>query len=262
MSHDAEPQTLNPMSPLTEEEQDKLKKINRFLTQAKHPHVAPKLRLAGYTNAQQRTGQTLYTRAAGFERSLDEFVSFSFGEADAENQKPIHAFRTLDAFENKWFPRMEPLLRRFIEPAKRDAFISGFFKNLTQQPLGPAVVDSVERLLKRIDGLQTSTVRGAKEAHQALVERGLSPDLLASIRAELTEARAFTDAANAAASPVVDPAQVAASAQDQRDAFDSLVLWYDDWAATLRDSLDHNNLLRLGLREPKPRTPKPPPPAL
>lgn len=232
---------------------DLLNRVQRFLVTVQSPIFARVARLVGYDASEHQLGWTLFRRAAGEERSLDEwFLEGRTVQPQAFDTKVLEA---LDGFENTWFPRTRAIIMRALPPEARGEFAALFFKNLEQQPLGPLVVASVRTFLDRVDGLGASSEEGASEVLSLLTKRGLDDTLKAHVRGLLARAEGNDDVVLPDDSRV---AAVMAAQQSQRDAVDQVRVWFNDWATTFRTSpLDARRLLQLGLTNPS-RTPPAP----
>jgi hypothetical protein len=240
------------ISTLSAEQRNKLEKVQRLLLNVRDPVISPRVQLHGYDNDEHQLGWRLFVESSGGNIPLDAVFS-ARKQAEIPNEERSRSiFRELDQFENRWFPRVEAALKRFIAPKVYDQFKAAFFQDLSMQPEGPAVVGSVTKLLDRTEALATSAVEGAAAAFASLVKRGLDDDFRAHIRSLLARAQRL----DWAAPPTT--VDVAALSQAQQEAYRQLVDWYKDWATTFRQELDHRSLVRLGLRAPKP--PKKPSP--
>lgn len=103
--------------------------------------------------------------------------------------------------------------------------------NLTQQPLGPKVVDSVDLFLTRWAGfLVLPGLQGNAALVKALAGRGLT---------------------EAAIADMVPEADLRAADAEQLAAFVRLQKWYALWVGVLRQSLDYHMRIRLGTSEVK-----------
>jgi hypothetical protein len=236
------------LSPLTTEQREKLTRIQRFLINVTDTDVSAVATRAGYDDEEHREGWSLWETAAGTRRPFDHFLTAEARRATASLEAPsLGRIQALDAFENTWFPRARNGIRRFVDPAQRDAFERAFFADMPQQPEGPAVVGSVDRLLGRLESLRRSDVPGAAAAWRALQKKGLTDEVLAQTAALVAAAKGSA----AAEAPAPDAEQVRRDSQAQVAAFEQLVLWFNDWAETLRPSLSYHQQLRLGLKKVK-----------
>lgn len=192
---------------------------------------------AGYTKEEHAELWQLLDRAAGRDKPLD--MLSGEGTNDPERQRLLVE---IDEFENQWFPRADKIIRRFVPEDSVEAFLAAFFKDLKQQPLGPAVLDSTSTFLSRVDQLATSKLPGAAQVLAQLRARTLTEgkareirDKIESLRKGLVKARP------------VDAATAAAAAADQAAAVQQLRLAWADWSTTLRPLYDIREQVQLGL---------------
>jgi hypothetical protein len=215
-----------------------LAKAAGFLVGAQTPSRAKVLRKAGYTPQEHALGWALYATAAGQGRPFDHYVD----EAGEGTEAQAKRLRELDAFENLWFPRTKAIILRVAPPEERARFVSAFFTNLAQQPLGPLVVVSVAIFLTRVDGLSSSTFKGAAEVREILRQRGLTDAEIARVRSLLDQARGLG---------IDTPARTSSARLEaggkQRRALEDLHAWLRDWSTTLRPLLSPRDRVALGL---------------
>lgn len=149
----------------------------------------------------------------------------------------------VDAFENLWFPRTRAIIRRVVAADQREAFTGAFFKDLTQQPLGPTVVASVRTFVTRVEGLRASSQPGAKEVLATLEARGLTPKRIERTKLLLAELE------EAGVVPAKNPTreEVGAAQARQREALAATRDWFNDWATTLRPAFNAREQVALGL---------------
>jgi hypothetical protein len=152
-----------------------LRRVHTFLFHIhRFPHQAKR---QAYTQKEHDLGWDLWSVASGRNRPFDHWLAESDQKdqpADISSER-LRILKEIDAFENLWFPRMRALIARVIPKKNADRFAAGFFKDLSQQPLGPAVVDSVKTFLNRVEELKKSSEPGALELQTTLHQRGLSP---------------------------------------------------------------------------------------
>ncbi len=224
-----------------------LARVSRFLVNIQSKSLGPKAARAGYTSKAHAEGWRLYNKAGGADRPLEHW----FGEQALTSEEEgiagdrLRLLTEIDAFENKWFPRVRMIIRRVVPRKSRDAFAAAFFTNLAQQPLGPGVVGSVTTLLQRVEDLAKSKEPGAKEVVATLKERGLTDKAIATVRALLKEAEEGSPKA-----PVhtpVSPTDLAKAQAAQEEALEDLKDWYNDWATHLRPSFNLREQIVLGL---------------
>jgi hypothetical protein len=219
-----------------------MERVMRFLIAVQTPQRALRAQREGYTREEHALGWRLWRVAAGEGRALDEFFAELRSGADETSPEQARVLRELDAFENTWFPRVRAIIRRVIPAASRDEFEVAFFKDLSQQPLGPAVVGSVSALLARIEGLAHSEQAGAGALASTLATRGLNAAKIAQVRGLISSLETRVPAGikvNGAVIRQAQEAQLAALAQ-LRD-------WFNDWAVTLRSVFQVNEQIRMGL---------------
>lgn len=237
----------NFLSPLGADEKARLARAHRLLLSITEPAFAGKAAAAGYDAEEHAEGWRLYELAAGRGRPFHHFLRAELRQALGGGEEAAARFRALDAFENTWFPRVRNAIRRFVPATHRDAVEAAFFADLRQEPEGPAVVGSVDGLLRRLEGLRHSDAPGAADAWRSLVKKGLSDEARAQAAALVAAAKA----AGAPADDAPDAAQIRRDGEAQRAAFEALTLWFNDWAETLRPSFDYHAQVRLGLTRRK-----------
>jgi hypothetical protein len=246
-------EAIEPEETLTEEEILKLdygslellSRVMRFLVAVQTPSLLVRARREGYSATEHELGQTLWKRASGLDRPLDHYFARSVITVSdsAETQRLL---QEIDAFENVWFPRTRAIIRRAVPLARRDAFEAAFFADLTQQPLGPAVVGSVTTYLTRVEGLDQSSQPDAKAVRTLLQQRGLTAGKIADVRRLMTQLGELTAPAVPTDSNEYKHADAA-----QREALQELADWYRDWATTLRTVFPTRDQIKLGLTRVK-----------
>jgi len=255
-SHTAAPIVARPSSPappiapvvdgaaLVPQERRFLGRVSRFLLNVRDPDLYRVAQGHGYTWSEHETAWTLFRRASGEGRTLRAATPSA---ARARASAPIAELRIIDGFENLWFPRTRAIIARVVPKEHRAAFTEAFFRDLTQQPLGPAVILSVRTYLTRVAALPTSGMPGAREVRDTLRARGLT-DAVAG--AMLTRLDALELLQPGAAPPAADNGaeDEAAAMAAQREAFTALKLWFNDWATTLGTAYGKRQLITLGLR--------------
>jgi hypothetical protein len=70
----------------------------------------------------------------------------SAGQPAQLNAEQTRLLQEIDTFENTWFPRVRSILQRTLLEEEQELFLAAFFKDLTQQPFGVGVLDSVSTL--------------------------------------------------------------------------------------------------------------------
>jgi hypothetical protein len=135
--------------------------------------------------------------------------------------------------------------------------MEGFFRELSQQPLGPLVLDSVSTFLDRVEGLEDSKQPGAKEVLSTLRARGLTEAVFSDMRQKVSRARSGLPGRRRA----VDPAEHRSALETQQQALRDLRLAWNDWATSLRPLYDVREQIHLGLTDIKLRAESTPEPA-
>lgn len=222
-----------------------LDRTSRFLVNITSPSFARRARREGYTAEEHRTGWRLWRTAAGEDRPIDHVFAEqeAAGAGDGEGMALLQA---IDEFENLWFPRCRAIIRRVVARDRRDKFAEAFFKDLSQQPLGPGVVGSVGTFLTRVDGLKDSKDPDAKKVRDTLRARGLTDGAMRRVRGLLDQFETLSGPKKkAAAGP--SPAEIAAAQAAQVEAQEALRDWLNDWATTLRPVFNVREQIQLGL---------------
>lgn len=234
-------------APITASERKFLERVMKLLVGIQSPDVLRRARREGYSDAEHREGWRLLKLAAGENRSLDH--AFAEIAAEAEATPSLGLLQQLDDFENTWFPRTRAIIRRVVPAEHREKFEAAFFHQLAQQPLGPAVVESVRTFVNRVEGLEKSQQPGAAKVRETLSSRGLDARRVAHIKdllAQVEEGRAERPSGVR-----IDPKAVARAQAEQREAFEALRAWFHDWATTLRPLFGLREQYALGLTLPK-----------
>lgn len=227
----------------------KLESIQRFLILVTDASIADDAEKLGYDDEEHAMGWKDYATAAGMQVPFKHHMTtneLALTSAGGDGLLPL--LRTLDRFENRWFPRTRTSIRRFVVEDKREAFEAAFFENMAQQPEGPGVVGSVEKYVGRLDGMAKSEVKGAAEAYKSLVKRGLTKTALKQVKDMIAEAKQRQEPLP---KPKVDVEAIEAGAAQRRAAYDRVSRWYNDWAETFRSELSYRQLVKLGLIEVK-----------
>ncbi|HEX2569693.1 MAG TPA: hypothetical protein VH877_09055 [Polyangia bacterium] len=221
-----------------------LERVGRFLVYVHVPDLLGRAASAGYTTEEHSEGWRLYYLAGGANVPLDQLLAnerFTVAKRIA-NGGATQVIEELDRFENIWFPRTRAIIRRMVPAAEREAFAGAFFRNLDQQPLGPAVIGSVSTFLERVQGLEQSQDPAAARVRAALTQRGLDAatvETMQGLIAQVQMGPGSVPAGNAADIPQVRAQQV--------QALGALHDWYNDWGTTLRTVFTRRELIRLGL---------------
>ncbi|KYG03186.1 hypothetical protein BE21_52955 [Sorangium cellulosum] len=230
---------------LTAAEQDLLGRALRLLVNVQAAPFVERARREGYTAEEHREGWRLLKLASGEQRSLEHlFVEASSGGV-VEGAERMRLLQEVDTFENTWFPRARAIIRRVVPRERRDGFEAAFFKNLEQQPLGPAVIMSVGTFLRRVEGLARNSDGDAKKVHKTLTARGLTEARMQQVRDQL--ARLEAGAGALGQPPRVPAAELERARKEQREALEGLRDWFNDWATTLRQVFSVKAQIQLGL---------------
>jgi hypothetical protein len=222
-----------------------LQKVSTFLFHIQT--YAGRAKLHGYTDEEHELGKSLHAKASGRDRPLSHWIAEEkhAGQPVQFTAEQMRLLQEIDAFENTWFPRIRGILQRAIPEESLAAFVGAFFKDLSQQPLGPGVLDSVSALLDRFESLAKSQEPGAKEAFALGTRRGLTKGKIAQVRLLIEMARkGMPDALPKA---TISAAELAKAKEEQLAAVRMLRRWYNDWAATFRTVFGPRVLIRLGL---------------
>lgn len=230
---------------LTPKDRRFLLRVSRFLLAIRERPVFARAAAHGYSVDEHNEGWRLYRLAMGENRPLDFLAPKEERKSDVSND----VLQALDTFENQWFPRVRAIIKRFAKGGA-DALEAAFFKDLEQQPLGPAVVGSVSTFVQRVDELKTSKLTGAKAVHDVLVRRGLTSAVLEEVRKLIARAKTPTRAAEPSSSNADEDQKRLA---EQHEALAELRAWREDWRSTLTPVFDYNTLLSLGLIAAKGR---------
>lgn len=139
----------------------------------------------------------------------------------------------LDAWENQWFPIAQAALeRRFPAVAAR------FFLNLVQTE-GPEVAISVRTFVDRYEELAAGNAKygaEAKKAHELLLSRGLTPEVV-------NEAKALLGKLQQVAGPSETVSAEAQQAElEQAEA--AMWGWYLEWSKIARVAIKQRPLLK------------------
>ncbi|HSN97104.1 MAG TPA: hypothetical protein VLS89_02365 [Candidatus Nanopelagicales bacterium] len=241
----AEPDDAVGTVTLTAKQQAFLNRTSRFLVGITAPVFAQRARRHGYTVAEHREGWLHWSTAVGKQRPLDhlfvEQQAAATGDADG-----MVLLKQIDEFENLWFPRVRAIIRRVVDRDRRDEFAEGFFKDMAQQPLGPSVVGSVSVFLRRVKGLEESKDPDAKKVRDTLRKRGLTESAIQQVRGLIEEVETLKAPKDRPAD-APSAAEIASAQAAQREAYESLRDWFNDWATMLRPAFNAREQVQLGL---------------
>ena len=225
-----------------------LDRVVRFLVAIQSPLYVLRARREGYTAAEHREGWRLWQISAGADRPLDHWFAEHEAQSPLASAEQLRLLQEIDTFENKWFPRTRGIIRRMVPRDARDDFAAAFFKNLEQQPLGPAVVGSVSTYLARLKDLSKSASPHAKKVRATLELRGLTSAKLEDIQKLLDKASHLVGDVPA---PKADSAAIKKAQAAQVEALADLRDWFTDWGTTLRSVLNVQEQIKLGLTQVK-----------
>jgi hypothetical protein len=237
---------------LSSVEQRFLRRVVRFLVNILTPVYADKAKREGYNSKEHALGWQHWRTAAGETRPFEHWLreqEVSDG-IDVDSAEQRRRLQEIDNFENTWFPRTRAIIRRAVAKDRRDRFAAAFFKDLVQQPLGPAVVGSVSTYVTRIEGLDATAEGDAKIVRDMLRSRGLTDGRMETIKKLLKEAQAGGKAGKKEGAPVT-AAELEKARNAQLEAVGDLKDWFNDWATTLRSRFGARDQVRLGLMVPK-----------
>ncbi len=234
-------------------ELNRLDDIQRVLVRVSDPGIAVLVYRLGYDEKEHAEGWRLWATASG----LTVPLTHSLSEADrqiAESPSPQYRelVRMLDEFENRWFPRVRNALLRYVALEGRQAFVDAFFEDMSQQPEGPLVIGSVKKFVVRHADLRKSKVAGVKDALAALEKRGLDDGLIDRVQTALAKVDVLS---GERPQPKISVETLVKSAQERREAYDRLNLWFIDWTEIFRQELSYNHLKSLGLLPSPQRSP-------
>lgn len=225
-----------------------LQRVVRFLVNILTPAYADKAKREGYSSKEHALGWQLWRTAAGETRPFEHWLREQevADGIDVEGGEQRRLLQEIDEFENTWFPRTRAIIRRVVPKDRRDRFAAAFFKDLVQQPLGPAVVGSVTTFITRIEGLDANAEGDAKAVREMLRSRGLTEGRMEAIKKLLEEARAGGKPGKKDGAPVT-AAELEKARNAQLEAVGDLRDWFNDWGTTLRSRFSARDQLRLGL---------------
>ena len=240
--------------PLNKYQLKRFELIGKFLAYISDPDILKIASLLGYDAEEHKCGRRDHTTANGADRELDNFLIAALRKESIQSSPTQDKrYYLLDQFENTWFIRTRNSIRRFVHPDHKKTFEEAFFQNMSQQPEGPLVVNSVEKYLTRLEGLKNSDIPGAKNAYNGLVKKGLTEEYVDIIANALEKAK--TDLSVPEEDVDVSEELARANAR-QLEAYENVNLWYIDWADTLRPELGYQKK-RLGLISKKKKSKEP-----
>jgi hypothetical protein len=223
-----------------------LGRVGRFLVYVHTPNMILRAQRAGYTTAEHTEGWRLYHLAGGGNVPLDGLLANVRSDIATRiaTGGSTRVIEELDRFENTWFPRTRAIIRRVVPAAEREAFTAAFFRNLDQQPIGPAVVASVSTYIDRVRDLEESQDPSAPMVRAVLEQRGLNAAAVENIQSLLAEVQMGPEPTT-----VTSDADIPELRAQQLQALGALRDWYNDWGTTLRSVFGRRDLIRLGLSQ-------------
>lgn len=225
-----------------------LARVVRFLYTVTSPPLLRRAVRVGYGREEHEALWQLFTRAAGRDQSLETGFGLHGSELGTNEREQL--LLEIDGFENLWFPRARAIIARVVAETNADQFEQAFFRDLSQQPFGPLVLDSVGTFLTRVAALETSEQPGARAVFDTLQRRGLTQAVRSEMQAKVARARLGI----AGESPRVNTEDLQAAVVSQQQALRSLRLAWTDWSTTLRTLYGVKEQVQLGLTEVRVRT--------
>lgn len=243
-------------------EQDQLLYSTKFLLNVMHPRFDRARVAAGFTARDHGEGWMLFRRASGEDLALAAVSALSAARSGAEPALPVDALQHLDSFENKWFPRTRRVIERFAAPDERQPMLDAFFHNLSQQPLGPGLMQSVPTFVQRVRALGAGTFGSGAKVRQVLAERGLTDAVLDAMQRAVDALRAAgvvaedADEAAKAAQSAAEAQAAAEARRAQREGFEAFRAYWLDWSQTFREELPRREAIVLGVSSPRAKKAK------
>ncbi len=209
----------------------KATRVMRLLLGLREPRVARTMASFGFDEAELQRGWAL----------LQGLTNGRLAYTGPAQDPSVLA--NIDAFENRWFPIAEVVLRvRYPEAHAR------VFANLAQSS-GPEVVVTVTTLLDRLQAITKPEAEGGLgeegvAARDILAQRGLDAAELARGRSLLARLGTFDE----------EDARPPVSPEEAQAAEDALWDYYLEWSRIARVGIHDGRLLRLlGFRQGGPR---------
>lgn len=233
---------------LSSKERQLLQHVSRFLIGIAASARASRALREGYTTDEHQEGWRLWRLGAGEAITLDHWFDDLHATAQAKKNISLDDLKQIDTFENLWFPRTKAIIQRVVPREHRETFLEVFFKDLSQQPLGPGVIQSVGTFLQRVEGLHKSKLSGAKEVAATLVARGLTDEVRKKMLVQIQQAQAVQSG------PEVNVPSAKARqkvAEERATALHDLADWYNDWRTTLSPIFSGNDAIALGFQAHK-----------
>ncbi|MBZ0117299.1 MAG: hypothetical protein K8H88_09905 [Sandaracinaceae bacterium] len=194
----------------------KAQRVLTLLLGLRSPRVAMVLRAFGFDEAELDRGWALLSRLTANRLSA------------LPQMTDPRLVRELDAWENKWFPIAEVVLR-----TNHPSIAEEVFRNLSQTS-GPEVVVGVATFVQRVSALEERGGEAAR-ARELLERRGLTEEILGEARGLLQQ---INDLAPA------DEEQVAPEEGEADEAETAMWNWYLEWSGIARVAIQDRRLLR------------------
>lgn len=231
---------------LTTDDKVLIQNTNRLLIALGDTGIARRAAPVGANEREVTAGWRLHDEAAGRHRPFDLILAVAYARSPELIKVQAERLGRVDAFENTWLPQLRTSLKRFVPAPDQPHVEASFWADLKQQPLGPAVIDSVGLFLTRLDELQQSGLPWIADLFTSLAEKGLTAKARTDMAAEVAEARKM---APPAVTPEALAVQVAEANRIQTEALAALRLWFNDLAVSLR-RLSYHDRQQLGLLTP------------
>lgn len=234
---------------LTADDRALIQNTNRLLVVLSNSTIARRAAALGMDEDEVNEGWRLHDAGAGRHRSFATTLAAALARDPAEVAGYAERITRLDGFENEWFPLTRTALARYVPTAERTQVEQAFWANLKQQPLGPAVVNSVGLYLDRLTELKEGNLDWAGKLLASLAKKGLTDAVWAATAKDVAEARRIAPPAPA---PEALAERIAEANRIQVEALDALRRWYNDTAESLR-RLPYHDRQQLGLLSPSER---------
>ncbi|UJR78462.1 hypothetical protein [Sandaracinus amylolyticus] len=202
----------------------KASRVLRLLMGLRNPRIAAALQRHGFDDADLARGLSL----------LGRLTQGRLAVAPVPVSTDPRVVVELDAWENKWFPICEVVLRNHAPEAHERVFL-----NLSQTT-GPEVIVSVGTFVERVTALPRPRTDGGlgregRSARDLLAKRGLTDAVIDDARALLARVERI-ERTEEAASP--------RSPEDDALAERDLWAWYLEWSTIARAVITDGRLLR------------------
>ncbi|MBC7171447.1 MAG: hypothetical protein H5U40_03425, partial [Polyangiaceae bacterium] len=220
-----------------------LGRLLRFLSGIQERRYIKRAFFEGYDDEEHAEGWRHFEAGSGRHRKLHLAFEGDFTPDALRDPDKQRIFDEVDRFENLWFPRARAIIDRVVPDDQVERFQRAFFRDLSQQPAGPLVIDSVSVFLDRVEALETSREPGAQEVRAKLRARGLTEKHIAAMRVIL-------DSVKTAKIAIERRSEEAREAdRAQKLGMKEARKWWKDWATTLRPRFDVREQILLGLTE-------------